>query len=422
MSAQELNIFDIAVIGGGASGMMAAISAARLGAKVILFEKMERVGRKVRITGKGRCNITNTKDWGEFSTHIYPDSKFLKPSFFAFSNSNTIKFFNDIGLETVVERGDRVFPASGLAQDVVDALHKEIIKQGVKLLLNSPVSGFERKDGVITGVVTNGKVYRSKSVILATGGLSYPSTGSTGDGYLLAKDTGHKIEKCMPSLTALMPDFYKAEVAGVNLKNVQISLIVNNDIVQQEMGELEFTNNGIEGSIGYKVSRRAVKAIVNGNKCQLSIDLKPALSIDLLKKRVERELTNINNGSVEDLLKKLLPAPIIRYFTESNRLPNSIKREGNSNAFSNLVAEKLKSWNFAINSFTAYERAVVTAGGVSLESVISKNLKSRYCNNLFFCGELLDLDGDTGGYNLQIAFSTGFNAGKSAFNYINSSE
>lgn len=412
-----MNQKEVIVIGAGAAGMMAAITAAREGAKVTLIEKMEKAGRKIRITGKGRCNITNTKSWQEFSTHLHPNSRFLKHAFYSFDNTETVKFFEEIGLKTVIERGDRVFPLSGIAADVVDSLVNEINKQGIRVLYNTKVEDINLNDGSINSIIVASNGKRSKmnadAYIIASGGLSYPLTGSTGDGYIFAEKCGHKITECFPSLTALMPFEYSDELIGLQLKNCEITLVAGKDIVQKEMGDLDFTNNGIEGSIGYKISRKAVKTIIAGGRCSVSVDLKPAIDTETLIKRVEKEISELKGPFTSLLLQKLLPSQAIRPFMEMNNLSSDINKILRSIGISGL-AETLKNWKMDINSFTSYERAVITAGGVSLDEIISKNMKSRLVQNLWFAGEIIDLDGDTGGYNLQIAFSTGFLAGRSA--------
>lgn len=418
----------VIVAGGGAAGMLAAITAARCGAEVTILERMERLGRKVRITGKGRCNITNTKPWSEFSTHIYPKNNFFKPAFFNFSNSDTIEFFNSIGLETVIERGDRVFPLSGVASDVVNALAGEIERLGVKVLYNTRVTELSIEHGLvkhISATVNNKSEILRKNIdlsalIIATGGLSYPATGSDGDGYILSEKSGHRIIECSPSLTALMPVSYNRELEGLRLKNVEITLLIGGDQAQKEMGDLDFTNNGIEGSIGYKISRKAVKAIKSGNRCSIVLDLKPALSNEQLAARVNRELNASGDLTLKMLLKKLLPEQLIGSFMTYSKLGSDCMAFGRRGKTVETIVKSLKNWKIDIESFTSYERAVITAGGVSLDDIYPRSMQSRVVPNLFFAGEVIDLDGDTGGYNLQIAFSTGYLAGKSAAGYIKS--
>ncbi len=407
---------DVAVIGGGPAGMMAAIKAAEGGAKVVLLEKNNRCGKKILVTGKGRCNITNTKPWSEFATHIHPIDRFIKPAFFNFSNIDAIKFFDSIGLPTTVEQGDRVFPKSMKAIDVANILQEQLIKVGVNLLLNSEVSDITMVGDKVkvtylslSGLV-NAETLIADNVIIATGGLSYPVTGSTGDGYKFAESLHHSIIPQFPSLTALMPVNYNRDLEDIELKNVGLTLLVNKDLIQMEQGDLSFTNNGIEGSLGYRVSRKAVKSMINGQKVELVIDLKPALSLEKLKARIDRELAamgisgdNLGSHKMKDLLRKFMPAEMIVPFISCNP---DIK-------ISNL-SEKMKDWRFKISSYTGYERAVVTAGGISTTDIVAKTMRSRINPHILFAGEVMDVDCDTGGYNIQVALSTGALAGTSA--------
>ena len=411
---------DIIIVGAGAAGLFAALAAAREGVKVTILEKMERAGRKIRITGKGRCNITNTKPWQEFATHIHPKSNFLKHSFYNLSNIDTISLFNEIGLDTVVERGDRVFPESGIAADVVEVLMKELSLLKVDILYNACVKEVLKECDAVTGVVyeRDGRDYKLEcgSLIIATGGLSYPLTGSSGDGYKFASALGHGVTDCFPSLTALMPANYTKELEGLHLKNVEIALSVDNDIVQREFGELDFTNNGVEGAIGFKVSRRAVKAIRAGGRCSVYLDLKPALTEEQLHRRLEREF--MSEKELSGLMHKVLPGQLARHFANMVRSGGvtSGYHHHNNNGIRDIgkIVSMLKSWRLDIAGYTSYERAVITAGGVSLDEITAKNMRSKLYGNLYFAGEVLNLDGDTGGYNLQIAFSTGYMAGQSA--------
>ena len=340
------NDFDLLVIGGGPAGMMAAIRAAESGVRVLLVEKGDQLGRKLLITGKGRCNITNTKSWGEFSTHIHPSASPLRMAFRHFSNSDTIDFFNSIGLATVVERGDRVFPESQKAKSVLNALEKRMKTLKVEILLSAEVKSLRFEDDrVVTLVERDGiglENYLSRNVIVATGGLSYPQTGSTGDGYRFAEMAGHKIERCFPSLTALMPQNYNEELQGISLKNVGINLFIDSNLISVDSGDLDFTDGGIEGPLGFRVSRKAVKALDNGGKVEVSIDLKPALSLKVLDARIERELTalklyphKIDKNQLRRLLKELMPVSLINPFMESNK----------SLSVKNLSAS-LKDWRF----------------------------------------------------------------------------
>lgn len=409
---------DILIIGGGAAGLFSAASTILFSKEnnldlpsVTVVEKMKRCGRKIGITGKGRCNLTNTKGWEDFSIHIHPDKNFFRPAFYEMSNVRTMEFFEKIGLPLVKERGDRVFPASYRASDVTSVLLDYVKSNGVKV-----VTGFEtvkiinrlsRQSSVpvetrFTAESLSGSRIEAKYLILATGGLSYPSTGSTGSGYIFAKDLGHKIVNCFPSLTALIPNNYgSCSLGGISLKNVSVSLIVNGNKVREEFGDLDFTTDGIEGPIGFKISREAVYNLKMGQTVSLSLDLKPAVSYDKLKRRIEKEVSE-KRLPMNKLLLSYLPKSLIDPFMKLQRPLNY-----------NNLPDKLKEWRFVIDSCVGYRRAVVTAGGVDLKEVNTKTMQSKIVEGLYFAGELLNLDADTGGYNLQIAFSTGALAAKS---------
>ena len=412
---------ELIIIGAGAAGMMAAAKAAEKGISVLLLEKMEKPGRKIRITGKGRCNITNTKSWDEFSQHIHPKNIFLKSAFFHFSNTETIHFFERIGLKTVIERGDRVFPLSGQAKEVVDKLVDYLKSLNVEIVCNAKVNRIIADQRSVTRVEgQNNKGYFNESaeaVIVSTGGLSYPSTGSDGDGYHFARELGHKIVECLPSLTAIKPKQYDKKLEGLSLKNIEIKLFASNNLLQVEFGDLDFTNNGIEGPIGFKISRKAVRAIHKGEKVYVSIDLKPALSEQVLTARLMRDMS-AEKISLIKLLSGLLPKQCIVPFIAANNLNKiGVLTVDHVDHIRRLVLH-LKNWNLDIIDFTSFERSVVTSGGVSLDGIVPKNMKSKILDNLFFAGEIIDLDGDTGGFNLQIAFSTGSLAGESAAHLI----
>ena len=413
---------ELVVIGAGAAGLLAALSAAEEGVSVLLLEKMEKAGRKIRITGKGRCNITNTKNWDDFSKHIYPKNSFFKSAFYNLTNSKTITLFEEIGLETIIERGDRVYPKSGQAKDVVDALVNRLSALGVEIRYNARVTDIKSIDGSVTELVwdENGsrKSVCPKAVIVATGGLSYPTTGSDGDGYKFAGNLGHNIVPCFPSLTALMPKGYDSSLESLVLKNVTLKLYIGKDAVQEEFGDVEFTNNGLEGPLGLRVSRKAVKALLNGEKVFITIDLKPALSEVQLINRINREYDTNGKIRITDLLPRLLPKQLIEPFMKQNKLLTGKILSSQLPGEIYPIIDSLKNWKLEIESFTSFERCVITAGGVSVNDIVSKNMSSRIVKNLYFAGEVMDIDGDTGGYNLQIAFSTGYLAGKSASHFI----
>ncbi|MBR5856242.1 MAG: aminoacetone oxidase family FAD-binding enzyme [Bacteroidales bacterium] len=400
---------ELIVIGGGAAGLFAGAIAAESGIGVTILEKNSRCGRKIGITGKGRCNLTNTKPWEEFARHIHPKNIFLKNAFYAMSNTKVMEFFERIGLPLVEERGNRVFPQSMRAQDVTDTLVKHITKLGGKIVTESPVEKINKSDDkeLFEVHTSTGKIYTSEYLIIATGGMSYPTTGSTGDGYGFAKSMGHKITNCFPSLTAVTPTGYSTAFHNISLKNVELTLCVNGQEIQTEFGDLDFTNGGIEGPIGFKISRKAVYNLINGQKVAVKLDLKPAVSVEQLKKRIEREVAEMGANAQKRidkegtkaiasiLLPKLMPKALIEPFTLAN-----------SGMTLQNLPHKLKEWQFQISSYVGYERSVVTAGGVTLSEVSQKSMESKLVDKLYFAGEVLDLDGDTGGYNLQIAFST----------------
>ena len=426
---------DIIVIGGGAAGLMAAAGAAETlngNGRVIVLEKMPRPGRKIMITGKGRCNFTNVKAWNEFSGHIHPKPNFLKPSFYNLSSEKMIEFLEAQGMECVVERGERAFPASHLASDVVDALVRAAENAGAEVLCGKEVQEVSRnEEGEYIVRSADGTEYSSKKLIICTGGLSYPKTGSTGDGYGWAKDFGHSIRPLFPSLTAIVPKGYKDNASkghidrstpqseigkmlcGNQLKNVGLSVSIDGNEVQNEFGDLDFTDGGIEGPIGFKVSRKCVNAIVNGSKVTAVLDLKPAVEIEDLIVRIntlwneiskdKRNSQKLYKDRFRLLLPKVMPMSLIPAFTKYH--PNVDHK---------TLAKCLKGWKFEIEGYVGYERCVVTAGGVSLEEVTPKTLESKLIPGLYLAGEVLDLDADTGGYNLQTAFSTGYLAGISA--------
>ena len=402
---------QVVIVGGGAAGLFAAAIASDRGLSVVLLEKNSRCGRKIAITGKGRCNLTNTKPWEEFLHHVHPKNNFLKNAFFAMSNTKVMEYFENIGLPVVVERGDRVFPQSMRAQDVTDVLIAHLQKNGVTIIYDSEVDEIVKDSSDLFNVYSSGRlIVKANNLIVATGGLSYPSTGSTGDGYRFAKAFGHKIVECFPSLTALVPANYSSQYHGISLKNVEVSLLVNNQEIVSEFGDLDFTNGGIEGPIGFKVSRKGVYNLRNGQKVALIMDLKPAVSHKQLEDRIKREIDQLSVGQKKELekneskgivlylLPKLMPKALISPFVSAHSDKGSITLA--------KLSTLLKGWRFEIKSYVGYERCVVTAGGVSMQEISQKTMESKLVKGLYFAGEVLDLDGDTGGYNLQIAFST----------------
>ena len=440
---------EIIIIGGGAAGLMAAAGAAGfmnekgIEGRVLVLEKMQRPGRKIMITGKGRCNFTNLKNWNEFSEHIHPKPGFLKPAFYNLTSEKMIDFLTAHGMEAVVERGDRAFPASHLASDVVDALLRAAEGAGAEVICGKEVNEILRlaqddKEGFKVEC-TDGSSYICNKLIICTGGLSYPKTGSTGDGYAWAKAFGHSMRPLFPSLTAMVPAGYKditvvekgrsgdkghidrstplsetgKMLCGNQLKNVGLSIVIDGNPAEEEFGDLDFTDGGLEGPIGFMVSRKCVNALINGSKVQAIIDMKPAVELEDLQVRIstlwneiakdKRSANKLYKDRYRILLTKVLPMQLIPAFSRMN--PNVDHKS---------LAKALKNWKMEIEGYVGYERCVVTAGGVSQDEITPKTLESRLVSGLYFAGEVLDLDGDTGGYNLQIAFSTGYLAGISA--------
>lgn len=389
----------LAIVGGGPAGMMAAIRAAVTlgdGSRVVLFDKNERLGRKIYLTGKGRCNLTNLRPWEEFAPHIHPNQRFLQQAFRAFSNEDVIRFFEELGVPTVTLQGQRVYPASLIAGDVARALERRVQELGIEVRYTTTVGSLAELDAYA-------------AVIIATGGKSYPVTGSTGDGYRFAQEAGHTVTAVFPSETALLPRGYDPGLPGLEMKNVGLQLYIDRTLVESEQGDFNFTDDGLESGIAYHLSRRAVWALCNGQKVDIILDLKPALTLEKLEARIARESASAPRPSRldPDSLRSFLPKPLVAPF-----------RRANPDLSLENLAKRLKSWSFPIVDYKGFERAVVTAGGVSLKEIVPKTMASRLRPGLYFCGEVLDLDGDTGGYNLQIAFSTGALAGANAAAYL----
>ncbi|MBP1628736.1 MAG: aminoacetone oxidase family FAD-binding enzyme [Holophagaceae bacterium] len=410
--------YDLVVIGAGAAGLLAAGRAAMLGASVLLLEKMEKPARKLRISGKGRANITNMKALEDHLKEIHPEPRFLRQAFGAFFNRDLIALLEEMGVETKTERGERVFPVSDKAWDVAEALVAWAKRQGVEIVHQSRVeklildeNGFA---GLMVASTAGPRRIEAKCGIVATGGRSYPGTGSSGDGFLFAEQTGHRVDPLRPSLVAIEtnPSFPRAK--GLSLKNVQLSLWIAEKKQGSEFGEAEFTEKGLDGPIVLRLSRRIVDAVAAGQRVTVSLDLKPALDPQKLEARLLREMEARKGGSCQDLLRSLLPPQLVEVFT----LALHVKPTGPLSQITAPLRKKLlhllKDWRFEVVGHGSWERAIVTAGGVSLKDIDPKTMASRRVRGLYFAGEVLDLDANTGGFNLQIAFSTGWLAGESA--------
>ena len=403
----------VAVIGGGASGLSAAVSAAAAGKSVVLFEKNEKLGKKIYITGKGRCNITNNVLPQDFLANVVTNPKFLFGAVNVFSPVDTIEFLRENGCETKTERGNRVFPVSDKASDVTKAFEKALKKSGVKICLNTEIQDITTENGAVKGVVVGGSFLPFDSVIVCTGGASYPLTGSTGDGYRFAKITGHTVVELKPSLVGieLLGADYKP-LQGLSLKNVSVSVKDKEKTVYSDFGEMLFTHFGVSGPIILSASCNINKKPCKGYT--LSVDLKPALTEKQLDDRLLREIDTGKNKTVSVLMRSLLPATLtalvtLRAGVSAKKKACTVTKEERLS-----IIKSLKSLDFIIHGLRPLEEAIVTSGGVSVKDIDPKTMQSKKIKGLFFAGEVIDVDAYTGGFNLQIALSTGFVAGKNA--------
>ncbi len=414
----EREPYDVIVIGAGAAGMMAAGTAARSGKRVLLIEKMEKSGRKVRISGKGRCNVTNARPAEEFMEHVRVNQEFLTQAFSEFNNRATIRFFERMGVKLDIERGERVFPRSGKAWDIANALLEYCFSNGVKILYETRVTEIMTLSGRVFGVrYINKRGFERREecnqVILCTGGVSYPGTGSTGDGYTFAADLGHTIEPLRPSLTPLKSSHTQMKfLHGLLLRNIRATLSVDGEAVREEFGEIGFSDRGIEGAVALRMSRDAVDALIDGKSVKLTLDLKPALDEETLRNRIARELADMEPTEfVSELLRRLVPKPLVMPLARELDIHSKTYVSKLTEAEIERIIKVLKGMVFPISDYAPFEYAVTTAGGVNCQEVNPYTMESLKVKGLYLAGEVLDLDGDTGGYNLQIAFSTGRLAG-----------
>ncbi len=405
---------DVIVIGGGASGLMAAGRAAELGARVLLLEKMGRVGIKLALTGKGRCNLTNGGDLQTFIDSYRHNGKFLYNVFSRFFNDDLISFFKRRGLPTAEERGRRVFPASNRAQDVVRVLRDYNSSHGVQMVFHARVHEILQEAGRTVGVRTEASVFRSSRVILATGGASYPETGSSGDGYRLARSLGHTIRPIQPSLVPLeTKETFVRDLQGLGLKNVRASLVTPRGKIGEEFGEMLFTHYGISGPIILSLSGVAVEELVRGG-VELSIDFKPALSREQVEKRLVREFERGGRKKIFNILMNLLPRRMVPIFLPRAGISSDQKGGEIRGEDRRRMVELLKDWRLTLRGPRPIEEAIITSGGITVKEINPSTLESKIVRGLYFCGEIIDVDGKTGGYNLQAAFSTGWVAGEAA--------
>ena len=407
----------VIVVGGGAAGMFAAIAAAKNGHQVTLYEKNEKLGKKIFITGKGRCNITNAADMEELFDAVVTNSKFLYSSFYGYTNQNVIDFFEDAGVPVKIERGNRVFPTSDLSSDVIRALEREMKKVGVKVCLNTEVKSVEAEKGKFDKVVLKDTTTQTADAcIVATGGLSYRSTGSTGDGFRFAENVGHKVTQCFPSLVPMeTKEPWICELQGLSLRNVEAKILDGKKELYKDFGEMLFTHFGVSGPLIISASSYVGKKFMdkNGQKKELTleIDLKPALTEEQLDQRVLRDFEENHNRQFKNAITKLFPTKLIPVMLELGGIDpekkvNSIEKEERKQ-FVHLI----KHFRMTLTGLRDYPEAIITKGGVNVKEIDPGTMESKLVKGLYFAGEVLDLDALTGGFNLQIAWSTGYAAG-----------
>lgn len=405
----------VAIIGAGAAGLLAGITAAQNGAQVTIYEKMRQPGKKMLITGKGRCNITNACEIPEFIKNIPGNGRFLNSALHRFTNDDIVFLLENNGLQTKVERGGRVFPVSDKAKDVVDTLLRIYTEAGGILKTDAKVIDIVIKDGRALGVRTINGMYTADSIILAAGGASYPGTGSDGSGAKLAAKLGHKIIPLRPSLVPLESDYpYIKDLQGLSLRNVQVTLTADDKKLACEFGEMLFTHFGVSGPIVLSLSNLASAALAEGKNVELHIDLKPALSEEKLDMRMQRDFGTYSRKQLINGMKDLLPQSLIPVvcdmaYIDENKFINQISREERRR-----LLQVLKDFCVPITAARPLAEAIVTAGGVSVKEINPKTMASKLISGLYFAGEVIDIDGYTGGYNLQAAFSSGHAAGEAA--------
>lgn len=403
----------VVVVGGGAAGMMAAVHAGELGHKVILLEKNEKLGKKIYITGKGRCNVTNAADMEVLFANIKHNSKFMYSSLYGFDNNMVYSFFEANGCPLKIERGDRVFPVSDHASDVIKALTKALKENHVDIRLNTEVKSLIVEDGEAKGVIINNmERLEADKVIVATGGLSYPTTGSTGDGYKFAENAGHTIKTAIPSLVPIETgETWVFSLQGLSLKNVELKLVSQNKVLYKELGEMLFTHFGISGPLVLSASSIYADELAKNKECMIYLDLKPGLNEEQLDKRLLKDFETKNNKQFKNSLDELLPQkliPVIVKLSEINpeKQVNEVTREERKR-----LCKLLKELPITPIGTRAFNEAIITRGGINVKEINASTMESKLVKNLYFAGEVIDVDALTGGFNLQIAWSTGYLAG-----------
>ena len=406
---------NVIVVGGGAAGMMAAVFAAKNGQNVQLLEKNEKLGKKLFITGKGRCNITNAADIEDLFTAVISNPKFLYSGFYSFTNQQVIDFFEELGVKTKVERGERVFPVSDHSSDVIAAFSRELKSLGVSVSLHTEVKELLCEQDKVCGVLlTNGKKMKADAVIVATGGISYPSTGSTGDGYRFARETGHKVTELLPSLVPMeVRQWYAKELQGLSLRNIEIRITDGKKKLYEEFGEMLFTHYGVTGPVILSASSVVGKTL-RKKELTLHIDLKPALSEEQLDKRILREFDANHNKQYKNSIDSLFPAKLKPVMIELSEIEPEKKVNEITKEERQRLVHLIKDFTMTLTGLRGYNEAIITKGGVSVKEIDPGTMESKIIKGLYFAGEVLDLDAVTGGYNLQIAWSTGYLAGINA--------
>lgn len=411
---------NVIVIGGGPAGIMAAITAAQNRHKVILIEKMNMLGKKLLITGKGRCNITSSLYMADFIKNIPGNGRFLYSAFQNYTNQDIINFLKEQGLQVKEERGNRIFPVTDRSQDVLKCFEKKLKELGVEVRLNTTVKEITVEDGYVNGVKTEQEKIYADKVILATGGKSYPLTGSTGDGYIFASKLGHTIQDIKPSLVPL--EIYNKEEAikmqGLSLRNVKIKIVDENKgkEIYEDFGEMLFTHFGISGPTILSGSAHLVRypdidELLKSRKIKIYIDLKSALSEEQLDDRILRDFKEAKNKQFKNSLDNLLPQKMINYIIEKSGIPEDKKVNEITKEERKKLLNLLKKLEFTIKDFRPVEEAIITSGGINVKEINPKTMESKLINGLYFAGEIIDVDAYTGGFNLQIAYSTGYTAG-----------
>ncbi len=412
----------VVVVGGGAAGMIAAITAAKYGNSVILVEKNNSLGNKIKITGKGRCNLTFAGDIEDFKKNIVKNYKFMYSSFSNFTNNDVINYFNEIGVKTKCERGNRIFPESDSAETIVNALVRELKKYNVSVRYNSSIKDVIVKDNILCGIkLVNGDVLECDKCIIATGGKSYKNTGSTGDGYNIAKKLGHNIVDVKPGLVPLKSnDSICKNLQGLSLKNISFKLVEKSGkIIYEDFGEMMFSHFGITGPVVLSSSSKLnrlenIDEKINNGEIYAIIDLKPALDFDALDKRICRDFDKYCNKEFKNSLNDLLPQKLIPVITKLSGIDENKKVNQISKNERKILTELLKNIKIKISGFMPIDIAIITCGGIDVKEIDPKTMESKLIKGLYFAGEILDVDAYTGGYNLQIAFSTGVAAGKNS--------